>query len=530
MVACLMENLSWKAFRSHTVRRCSLVVACLLLLVSAYGVWWAFSTPIEVKEQVTLFSYQHNGKFDHQIYAEPGILNKSNSAEEAKSVYFNNIIESVDVVFSYKFLLEGAVAPANSLVKVSAILENPGMWQYEVILLPQSVRGGDFTIDFPLDTAQFKELTDKIGEEIGIRNVYPDVTLKAIVHTETNTKFGVLQSDFAQTANVKLAQTLMKWDKELARSERGLYHGLRYEHQGIFDYTIKLKPSILYGGAVTVKSNTPLPEPPVAMPRSQSYSIADIDSMDVLFSYNFDCDELVGKSVEEVEITAILGNPEHWSEPFVLVPKRNETGDFTITVPLDLRQFYEIIEAKQSELRVFAQSHDLIIQAEVHTSASGSLGSVDEVFKHSLDLTLDPNSIGLIQDATEPKTEFGSVASSVNVPRTEVETARRFSPVILGVAVMACLYVLWNYIQVRPTQLNASEAEFLRARKKYKNVIVDIKEIPEAKDRETVIALDSLNGLIKTADDLLKPVFHNAEGQRHTYYVIDGSTRYEYVS
>ena len=75
---------------------------------------------------------------------------------------------------------------------------------------------------------------------------------------------------------------------------------------------------------------------------------------------------------------------------------------------------------------------------------------------------------------------------------------------------------MWNYTQVKRTRLSVIEAELKRARKKYKDAIVDTDELDLAGASEMVIRLGSLDGLIKTTDDLLKPVFHKAEAHGHT--------------
>lgn len=69
-----------------------------------------------------------------------------------------------------------------------------------------------------------------------------------------------------------------------------------------------------------------------------------------------------------------------------------------------------------------------------------------------------------------------------------------------------------------------------RVRKKYKQVLVDIEELPEIKPGETVIPLGSLDDLVRISDDLLKPVLHQASEGRHVYCTIDGSVRYQYIS
>ncbi len=101
---------------------------------------------------------------------------------------------------------------------------------------------------------------------------------------------------------------------------------------------------------------------------------------------------------------------------------------------------------------------------------------------------------------------------------------------VAGVIFILLVYLIVMKIWFKPEKLSPIEEEVLRARKKHKDVIVDIEELPQAKAREMVIQLSSLDELIKAADGLLKPVLHKAEAHKHTYCVIDGLTRYEYIS
>ena len=82
----------------------------------------------------------------------------------------------------------------------------------------------------------------------------------------------------------------------------------------------------------------------------------------------------------------------------------------------------------------------------------------------------------------------------------------------------------------KPEKSLGIEEEAQRARKKHKDIVVDIDELPEAQAGQVVIQLSSLDELVKTADSLLKPVLHVSEPDKHTYCVIDGATRYKYTS
>jgi len=506
------------------MRTVPIVLVALLLLSSGYAVWWAFSVPNGSEEQATLSTYQQEGEFDHQVYGKPGMLSTAGETE----VFFTHLIESMDVEFSYKFIPQEPVTQVSHEVEISAVLQSQGFWRYEENLVPKTKRTGNFTLRFPLEATQFEDVISDIVAEIGsigYGSISPYVTLEATVHTVAQTESGVLEDDFVQTARVKLTKDIVEWDKELALSQRGSYQGLEYEHQGIFDYTIKLKPNILFG-PITIRSNTPPPGLPVAMAHSQTYSKANIYSMEATFSYQFESDPPPNQVLEMVEVIATLQDPETWSETLVLVPRTEKSGSLSITFPLDLTNLYEIIDAKQEELGVFATSHDLVLTAKVDTVAQTDVGPIDEFFSQSITMSLGPGSVSWADGTT--KMLPGSITETTTSSNS-VWPARGGALGALLLLMPVGAYVTFRYMRNKPIPPNATEAEVRRAKRKHKDVIVDVAELPEAKAGDTVIRLDSLDELIKGADALLKPVLHKAEGQKHTYCVIDGSTRYEYT-
>ncbi|GAI40581.1 unnamed protein product, partial [marine sediment metagenome] len=185
-----------------------------------------------------------------------------------------------------------------------------------------------------------------------------------------------------------------------------------------------------------------------------------------------------------------------------------------------------LTEVIREEIGMGAPTHDFTIEAKVHTSAETPFGPIDEVFTHTLKGALGTTTV--VWEKELEKSEPGTIESTIIVTDPDVPTYRLWSRVVAGVLLFLFLFVAWHAIWARPVMSNI-ELEAFRAKKKHKNVIVDITKLPAAKREEAVVPIGSLDELIKAADSLLKPVLHLAEADKHTYCIIDGLTRYQYV-
>jgi len=523
----------------------SLVVLTLvLLLASGYGVWTTYTMPLEWEEPVTLVNYQHQGEFDYQVYIERGYLFSPPPAEvpepepeEEKPQYFTTLIDNIEVSFTYGFILDYPTRFTSSDVDIVAIIHSPSGWQKEVLLKSDS--GDDyFTISFPLELDEFDEIIDEIEEELEIsryagENIY-DLSIEARVNISTFIGEDWVDDTFVQAMEISVGRDTLTWDNELSLVQRryrwGPYGGFSYEHTGNFSYTIWLdeEKTALYGTGVT-KLSPKSYWSPLIISRSpgEVYFLRLVDVMKSSFSYRFICDQPVTNLVEEVEVTAILEYPEMWKKTFTLVPKTEKSGDFILNFPLDLNYFSGLTDVIREEIGMGAPTHDLTINAEVHTRAETSFGPIDEVFIHTLRGALGMTTV--TWDKEVEKSESATIEGTKTVTDPHVPKYRLWSRVVAGVLLFIFLFVAWHAIWARPV-MSKIEQEAFRAKKKYKNVIVDIKKLPTVRREEVVIPIGSLEELIKAADNLLKPVLHQASAHKHTYCVIDGLTRYEYIS
>jgi len=412
-------------------------------------------------------------------------------------------------------------------VEVKAIFNKREVGREEVILVPLTQQPGDFTVSFPVNVS---DLASSFTTTIEA-NVYATI--------ETNT--GPMFEIFSQDLTIVQKGPLIEVSKDLTNTQESYFGELSYEQSGSFYYFVRLKSDSPFGPMTLEPHYLVSSEPPV-LPSSKTIGPEEtilaklFDRMDVSFSYSFEPRWAVSRIDEEVAVNAIIENPGVWSKTFVLVPPTKKNGEFTVTFPLDNEDFSHFIDVYKAIVKETGVStpHNLTIKADVHTTAQTDFGPVDEEFSQTLSTVLGENILAWEGELIE--SQPGAIEISRMVPNPDklmglsIIQMRILSASLAGLIFILLGYLIMLKIRFKPEKLSPIEEEALLAIKKHRDVIVDIGELPEAQDRETVIQLSSLDELVKAADGLLKPVLHKVEAHKHTYCVIDGLTRYEYIS
>ena len=528
----------WKAFaRSRRLRITCFALAGALLVASIVGLGYSVAAPTEE----TLAKYEHRGQFDYTVYLKPSILygdvilTEEEEEEEVPMVFFRDIIREVQLAFSYNFDSSQSLANVTNKVEVSIIAEDPGLWRKEMTELEETHAGRKFTVDFPLNLSHLDSIVDDIENEIGIVGRDRQFIIRAVVTTTAETTLGqIIEDIFIYELPAILTAKRLELKGDLGGSEEGSKEGIRYEGKGRFDYEVYLKPNKLYETDVLRSEAPPVAEPPAEPPASPQtlgpgllYFPRIISNIKASFSYQFLCDRPISEQSQEVEITATIENPEQWSKSLVVMPKTNKAGSFTISFPIDIQYFTMVIDAIGQETGVRGSSHNVMIKAEVHTVAQTDVGTINEVYTQTLSGKLEANALTFGKELSRSKS--GSIGGAA-IPGASGEGGSR-APWIIGlvIALLALGYFGWSQTRLRLAPVSAGEAEAARARKKYRQMMVDVEELPEVKPTETVIPLNSLDDLARIADDLVKPILHQAEEGRHSYCVIDSGVRYLYI-
>jgi hypothetical protein len=511
-----------------------LTIVTIILIGSLFGFYKAFTLPSEVVEETTLVNYEHRGEFDYVAHINASYLfgdipletdDTTPKYPPANPKYPIEMIGSFDMSFNYRFVIDTPVTTSQD-VEVTAVIYKPDADKEEVTLVPERTETGDFTVDFSL-----------VGNELDFNS---PITINATVYTTVKTDKEPILESFTQSLAMRPVGPFLEIDRILTESQQASFGNLDYEQIGEFDYSIRLKPTSPFG-AITLKPPSATPTTTATLPSATTLGPGEplysslLDSLDVDYSYTFRSDVRVNQITESVEINAIIENPDVWSKTFVLVPLTEKNGDFTVTFPLDtedLEYFRDVFSTIERETSV-SGPHNLIIKADVHAVAQTDFGSIDEVFSQTLTTTLGQDILEWEEDLTV--SEPGLITMNIMIPNPaqyiglSVGGIRNLSAVVAGLFFFLFLYLLIVNIWFKTGEIPLVEQEALYVKKKYKKIIADVEQLPKATFDETVISLDSLDELVKIADSLLKPVLHKHESHKHTYCVIDGKTRYEYV-
>jgi len=496
-----------------------LAIGLVLLIIGFSLVGRGCNTPKTMEELKTRLTYEVKGSFDHQAYRQ-----STKEQDKPNPKYFAKIVDSILVSYSYQFLPSETVSSVTGQAEISAIVRSSGMWEKEVELLPMRQTMGNFSTSFPLNPDEFLELADTISKEIGISTSSPQLILKATVHTEAETESGVLKESFVQTCQVDISGSVFVWHRPFSLSRKGYWEGMTYEQRGNFGYEIQLNPNILFG-ATTMHSDTAEDMPLVKLSPSASYPSDTTEILELTLFCQMDSGKPVTDVSHEVDVNVVLSRPGGEDIIFKPVSKQRLDENSSITFPLDIALIYDIIGATVKE----GANSDLIVKADVHTVARSDFGIIDEVISPGLNITLEPEQ--LVFSAETEGAKSGSFKETVLVPNAGRGRTITSSLGVVGMGLAVLLYGGWSFRQARRVKVPVPrvEIEAIQARKKHKDIIVDVQALPP-RGGQVLIPIDSLDELVKVADALLKPVLHKATADKHTYYVTDGLTLYEYIS
>jgi hypothetical protein len=498
-----------------------LLANAVILVAALFAGFTSFTSPAEIRvsQPETVLDYQQQGTFDYTVLARPSSFYASQPLQtpaESPQIPLK-FIERLD--FNYSFQA-GNAGKAN--IRIDAILEQPKLWQKTYNLVPEKALAGNSGISFSLDLAGFLNLAATIEKEMGVTTSSHVLSLQTIVSNRISSTGSALP-DFIQTLPLQISGNILKIADDLAQSDS--------EGTGTFGYQVKLNENSLFG-PVTITSPPPVNSPSLVLGPQDTVFTRFIDSMKMNYSYSLTSVKAITRAQENVNVVAILENPDRWTKTYVLLPDTLMSGDFQTTFPLDIQQYLNVFDSVQQETGVSAIMQNLTIQATVNLQAQTGAGPIEKTFSQTLRANLRDGILTWNDSLT--KTEPGSIMVDKMVVKQAPMLGMtvfwwRIISVLLAIAGLLLFGYYLQTFMVQKRKISKQDLEIQKLIQKYKGMVVEVSDWPELQPGRTILPMNSLHELIKVSQGLLKPVNHKSEGRKHIFWINDELNRYEFL-
>ena len=300
----------------------------------------------------------------------------------------------------------------------------------------------------------------------------------------------------------------------------------RYQHVGEYDYIAGLKPNEIYENRLTLGSG------------EGALYINIVENVAITFHYTFSCDRPASITAE-YSVGMDLESPGKWTKHLPVVAENSVSSsggrvEFSTELFITVPWFEGLKAVIDAETGTSSSTYNLRIKPEIRTVAETDVGTIDESlvpelvmgFKYGVEEGSQIVMSGL--ENTIP----GTIQQTETTYHGEVLTYRRIFYAVSAVAFVGLIFTAWVFMRTRPERPEKVVEEIIEP---FKEAIMEVAKEPSYKKQRVTIALKSLEDLVSLAEGLGKPVLYLRKPSRvpgaeqvHTFYVLDGLTKYEY--
>jgi hypothetical protein len=292
-----------------------------------------------------------------------------------------------------------------------------------------------------------------------------------------------------------------------------------YQHSGIYDYTAKLKPNIIY-------NKTTL------SPGEGILYTAIVEYINLTFTYAFNSNPEPENIQVNHQTTIQIESPGRWP-PRILQPAEAEemfqlSENLNWTMQINSTKVRQFVEAIDKEIYGTTRSttYNINIKPEIHVTANITTQAIDETFTPELTVAFktDAEKGNYIAIEKLQQTKPGALTETHQIPLLWVQDQRTASYIATASTTIALAISAFLYIKNKPTPPPIKIIEKLTA--PYKELIAKTTQKPP--ETKTTIETESLEDLAKIAEILARPILHTTTDKEHTFYIIDNNTKYQH--
>lgn len=292
----------------------------------------------------------------------------------------------------------------------------------------------------------------------------------------------------------------------------------RYRQKGELAYLVKLKPNNIF-------------EEPILGP-GKTYFTKLIDQINISFNYRFNGDKAASLK-GAYNIIATVESPEMWRKDFFLVPQTRLTTEgktltFNKDFSVNLAPFQEFLKIINEESGVSAREPKLIIKANVYLKADLKEGTASESLAPTMIIPLTSGEFKIEGENSIQKS--GSLSKTFVVTDPTVKKERTFA--LIPAPVLGLLLILFFFFtENKLVEVDERKKVIDLIWKKYGERLVKVREEVLPVEKLNIVPLNSLEDLVKVADELGKPIIYQEKanpGDFPVLYVFESSIAFKY--
>lgn len=200
-----------------------------------------------------------------------------------------------------------------------------------------------------------------------------------------------------------------------------------------------------------------------------------------------------------------------------------DTSALNFTVSVNSTMLRELFEVIDDETASSSSNYNITISPYIFQRATVAGDPIYEVFKPEVIIMFRSDQGRFLDVSPLSSVNQQSITETVTVKNAQAETFRMAAlagVVISGIALAISLFLL----------LRSKAGEAVRSIDRiispHKDIIVDTAQVPPV--TKTVVETSSIDDLVRTAEVLARPIMHAVAGNEHTFFILDGETKYQY--
>ncbi|SKA90798.1 hypothetical protein SAMN05428976_11516 [Clostridium sp. USBA 49] len=274
---------------------------------------------------------------------------------------------------------------------------------------------------------------------------------------------------------------------------------LSYNNKALINYKVNLLPNSIYEEK--------------SLGEGKIYITDYVDSIDTLLNYKFNCKDNIEKISVDYEVNAVIegfiGNKkdskEIWSKKFNLQPKTElvlNKNEFQKDILIDIKNYNSIVRDMVKKVNTNF-SNKLIVTWNINVKGKSSKGEFFEKLSPTMEIPLGESYFEVKGDLLQDKN--GSIDNVKKVISDRYITGIIISSFTMVISIIAFFYIFLFTLENDNKEISIRKIN--KILKNYEDMLVALKDEP-LEGNEIIIKVLDMNGLIKIADDLDKPIFY----------------------